>query len=72
MLKNASRFSLALLLGAGMIAATVVPAQAERPCEHRVHQAEMNYRNAVRRHGERSKQAEHFRHELENARARCH
>ena len=72
MLKNASRFFFALLLGAGMMAATVVPAQAERPCERRVHQAEMNYRNAVRHHGERSKQAEHFRHELENARSRCH
>jgi hypothetical protein len=72
MLKNASRFVFAVFLGAGMIAATVVPAQAERPCERRVRQAEMHYREAVRRHGGRSRQAEHYRHEVENARARCH
>jgi hypothetical protein len=72
MLKNVSRSLFVALLGAGMIAATVVPAQAERPCERRVRQAEMHYREAVRRHGARSRQAEHYRHELENARARCH
>jgi hypothetical protein len=70
-LKSVSRWFFALALGAGMIATTAIPAHAERPCERRVRKAEMNYREAVRRHGEHSRQAEQRRREVEQARARC-
>jgi hypothetical protein len=53
------------------MAATATPAHAERRCEREVRKAEEHYRDAVRRHGEHSKQAEHARREVENARARC-
>jgi hypothetical protein len=40
-------------------------------CQQRIHRAEENLRKAVRRHGERSPQAERRRHELEEARRSC-
>lgn len=55
-----------------------VPARAiardhdrERRCEQRIHKAEINLQNAIRKHGERSRQAEKRRHELGEARERC-
>ena len=54
-----------------MLATTAMPAHAERPCERKVRRAEVNYRDAVRRHGTRSRQAEHWRHEVQEARAKC-
>lgn len=71
MIRTAMRAACALLLGVGLMAATATPAHAERRCEREVRKAEEHYRDAVRRHGEHSKQAEHARREVENARARC-
>jgi hypothetical protein len=55
-----------------------VPAQAmardhdrERRCEQRIRKAEINLQNAIRKHGERSHQAEKRRHQLEEAREHC-
>ena len=44
----------------------------DRKCERRIHNAEENLRKAIARHGEHSRQAEKRRHELEEARERCH
>lgn len=44
----------------------------DRKCEKRVHKAEEQLEKAVRRHGERSEQAERKRHDLEEAREHCH
>jgi len=41
-------------------------------CERRIHKAEENLERAVRRHGERSRQAQDRRRQLEEARERCH
>jgi predicted nucleic acid-binding Zn-ribbon protein len=40
-------------------------------CEQRIHKAEMNLNHAIRKHGERSRQAEQRRRQLEEARERC-
>jgi hypothetical protein len=55
-----------------------VPTQAldrdhdnERKCEQRIHNAESKLQQAIRKHGERSRQAENRRRELEQARERC-
>jgi hypothetical protein len=52
-----------------------VPALAtgrgERHCEQRIHNAEARLQNAIRKHGERSRQAEKRRRELEEVRAHC-
>ena len=50
----------------------VAPLQARNPkCEQRVEKAEANLHNAVRKHGEHSRQAEQRRRELEQVRADC-
>ena len=41
-------------------------------CEKQIRKAEYNLQKAIRKHGERSRQAERRRHELEEARERCH
>jgi hypothetical protein len=69
----------ALLSAAVVLAflAGTVPARAlddhdrGRRCEQRVHSAEARLQNAIRKHGERSRQAEKRRHELEEAREHC-
>lgn len=62
-----------------MFLASTVPARAlvrdrddDRKCEQRIHKAEDKLQNAIRKHGEHSRQAEQRRHELEEARERCH
>ena len=57
----------------------VAPAQAldrdhgnDRKCEQQIRNAENKLRDAERRHGEHSRQAQNRRRDLENARARCH
>lgn len=62
-----------------MFLASTVPARAlvrdrddDRKCEQRIHKAEDKLQNAIRKHGEHSRQAEQCRHELEEARERCH
>lgn len=43
----------------------------ERDCAKRIHKAEERLRKEIDRHGERSRQAEEKRHELEEARRGC-
>lgn len=64
---------LALACGAMLLAGSASPAIAEsrRDCERRVPNAEVNLQKAIRRHGERSRQAEQRRRDLERERARC-
>ncbi|MGC2694799.1 MAG: hypothetical protein WA738_03330 [Candidatus Angelobacter sp.] len=59
--------------------AGTIPAQAldrdhdnDRKCEQRIRKAENNLQNAIRKHGERSRQAEQRRHQLDEAREQCH
>ena len=56
-----------------------VPARAldrdrddDRRCEQRIRNAERRLHDAERRHGEHSRQARARRHDLEEARERCH
>ncbi len=52
----------------------VVPLQArdrDDHCRQRVQKAEGNLQNAIRKHGEHSRQAEQRRRQLEQARAAC-
>lgn len=62
-----------MLLAAVFAAGLLVPAtQASAECNRgKLRKAEINYRNAVRRHGSRSKQAEHWRAEVAEERAKC-
>lgn len=56
-------------------AASAVPARAfdrDDRCEKQVHKAQENLEKAIHKHGEHSRQAEQKRHELEEARERCH
>jgi hypothetical protein len=64
-------FAVALFL------AGAIPTQAmdrhdwERKCEQRIRNAEYKLQQAIRKHGERSRQAQNRRRELEEARERC-
>ncbi|HZU31310.1 MAG TPA: hypothetical protein VFB79_09355 [Candidatus Angelobacter sp.] len=70
MLKKGKVYITSLVLG--MFLVGIVPAQAlDRHCDDRIRKAEFNLREAVRKHGEHSRQAEKRRHELEDARAHC-
>jgi len=65
----------AALLGVFFLTGSVVPVHAvdrDDKCEHIIRKAENNLRNAIRHHGEHSRQAAKRRHELEEARERCH
>lgn len=64
-----------MLLTFGLLLGVCKPAQAvdrDDRCERQVRKAEVNLQNAIRRHGEHSRQAESRRHQLEEARERCH
>lgn len=62
----------AAVLGAFFLIGGAMPLQAGNPqCEQRVRRAEANLHEAIRRHGERSRQAEQRRRELEQVRANC-
>lgn len=67
LVRNASLvgFSALLLFGS-------VTASAEDRCERRIRNAEAQLQQAVRRHGEHSRQAENKRRNLERARESCH
>jgi len=61
-------------LGVSLLTSGVTLTQAadhDRDCRKRIHNAEENLRKAIDRHGERSRQAEKRRHELEEARRGC-
>ena len=72
-------FGKGLLFGAlafSLLGGMAIPAHADRDdhgrCERDVRNAERNLDNAVRKHGEHSRQAEKRRHQLEELRERCH
>jgi hypothetical protein len=44
----------------------------DRKCEQRVRKAENALNNAIRKHGEHSRQAEQRRRQLDEAREQCH
>jgi hypothetical protein len=65
----------AAILAAFFLLGSAVPTRAldrDDKCERQVHKAEANLQKAIRRHGEHSRQAEQRRHQLEEARERCH
>ena len=65
----------ATILAAFFLMGSAIPTQAmdrDDKCERRIHQAEVNLQKAIRKHGERSRQAEQRRRELQEARERCH
>ncbi len=62
------------LMAGFFLTGSVVPVHAvdrDDKCEHNIRKAEGNLQNAIRRHGEHSRQAEKKRHDLEEARERC-
>jgi hypothetical protein len=56
---------------AGSVPALARNHDRDRRCEQRIRKAEINLQNAIRKHGDRSRQADRRRHELEEARERC-
>lgn len=64
------------VLGVSLMAGAAMPAFAYRDrdddCQKNVAKAERNLDKAVRKHGERSRQAEQQRRKLEEVRERCH
>lgn len=63
------------LLGFSLLAGTALPSHArdrDDACRRQVQKAEQNLDKAIRKHGERSRQAEKRRRQLEKARQRCH
>ena len=70
MLNKMARLLVALILGAGVFTVSAAPAHAECSLK-KIRKADSNYRHAVRRHGYRSRQAEHWRGELAEERAKC-
>ncbi len=64
---------LCAMLGASLLAGAATPARADRAdkCRRDIHKAEENLEKAVRKHGERSRQAQQRRHQLEEVRERC-
>lgn len=70
-MSSGRRFSAFVLSGILLVSsAGVLQARADK-CEDRIHKAEHNLTEAVRKHGEHSPQAEKRRRELEDERARC-
>lgn len=70
MLNKVARLLLALSLTAGIFTVSATAAHAE--CSYKkIRKADINYRHAVRHHGYRSRQAEHWRGELAEERAKC-
>ncbi len=66
-------FSIALLAIIGLCG-TSLPVRADEAherCERRIHQAEQKLQEAVRRHGEHSRQAQKRHEQLEETRRRC-
>ena len=64
--RKISLFGFSALLLFGSITA------AADNCDRRIRKAEDQLQQAVRRHGEHSRQAENKRRDLERARASCH
>ncbi len=62
----------ACLLFGGVGRANALDRDRDEKCEKRIHKAEDALRDAERRHGEHSRQAEQRRRQLEEAREKCH
>jgi len=65
---------LAALFGAFLLVggvALTLAGDRDHECRERIHKAEAQLRREIDRHGERSRQAEKRRYELERARERC-
>jgi len=65
---------LTALLGACLLLSGALPAQGrdrDDQCERKIHQAEERLNQAIRRHGEHSRQARDRHHQLEEQRERC-
>ncbi|HEY7405888.1 MAG TPA: hypothetical protein VIB39_20350 [Candidatus Angelobacter sp.] len=60
-----------VLFLAGAVPLRAAGHDEHRKCEQRIHNAEARLQNAIRKHGERSRQAEKRRRELEDVRAHC-
>ena len=56
----------------GTIPARAIDRDDDRKCEERIRNAERKLHDAERKHGEHSRQAQARRHDLEEARERCH
>ena len=56
----------------GTIPARALDRDDDRKCEQRIRNAERKLHDAERKHGEHSRQAQARRHDLEEARERCH
>lgn len=67
---------LSAILAVLFFVGTAVPVRAvdrdDDKCQHQVEKAQRNLDKAVAKHGEHSEQAEKRRHQLEEARERCH
>ena len=64
----------AAMFGVFLLVGCVVPTLAgdrDHECRERIEKAEAKLRREIDRHGERSRQAEKRRHELDEARERC-
>jgi hypothetical protein len=75
MMQTLRSIGLLVLVMVGLLFISALPAAArdrDDKCEKRIHQAEAKLNDAVRRHGEGSKQAHQRREQLEDARRRCH
>ena len=67
-----SRLTLAAAAMGGLLAFAGAPrARADDDCQRRVAKADHKLHEAVEHHGWNSNQAEHWRHELREARERC-
>ena len=65
---------LAVVFGAFLLVGAAAPTLArdrDDKCRERIHKAEAKLRREIDRHGERSRQAEKRRYELERARESC-
>lgn len=60
-----------LALAATCLTALAPPLRAEDDCQKRIVRADHKFHEAVEHHGWQSSQAEHWRHELTEARAYC-
>ena len=56
----------------GAVPVRAIDRDDDRKCEQRIRNAERRLHDAERRHGEHSRQARARRHDLEEARERCH
>ncbi len=64
-------FGFAALLGLMTLSGAPVANADRDDCQHRIIKADHKLHEAVERHGWNSKQAEHWRHELHEAREYC-